>query len=137
MQGRTLNIKIRPSRALTFLQLAQALLLLTLLLICTVHQQWWMMPLLAAFAGLAVIASYQQQADDTLCITESGKGLWSADQEALEIGQESLLSPFLIALRVQPTTQKSYWQLICRDQLDASGWRRLRRIILNRRHQVR
>ncbi|RUO25831.1 hypothetical protein CWE09_03625 [Aliidiomarina minuta] len=138
MQGRTLNIKIQPSQALVSVQLIQALCLLTLLLTGLVFQLWWMMPLLMAQAALLFISSNQQQADDSLCINESGQGFWSADQDALQIGQQSLLCPFLIALRVQqPAQGKSHWQLIYRDQLDPSGWRRLRRVILNRRHQER
>lgn len=137
MQGRILHIKIQPSRTLVYLQLAQSLSLLILFSIGVFYRQWWMMPLFVAQALVVCIAS-QQQTDDSLCITESGQGVWSADQEALEIGPQSLLSPFLIALQIQqPAQAKSHWQLIYRDQLDLAGWRRLRRVILNQRHQVR
>lgn len=132
-----LCIRIRPSRRRGRVAWGLVVVLVGAGVGMLSADHFWLLPLLLSIQAGLLFSLQTPQVDDQLSITEKGEGRWVSDQTACQLLPGSLLTPFMLALRVSatsPATGSSQWQLIFKDQVTARGWRRLRRIALNLNH---
>lgn len=132
-------IRIRPSRRREYITWALIVASGGAALVLAGRGHVWLLPLLLTLISALLFSLHSGQVDDQLSITEHGEGRWANDQSACQLLPGSLLTPFLLALRLSAAqsavwSSQSQWQLVFKDQTTARGWRRLRRIALNVSH---